>query len=80
MEQGAQVNAQDVNLNTALHLAVMQNEYGLIAPLLEYSLVPSLKNRDNLTAVDLASFCQDKHIEREMRSNPLFTEMFSSKY
>lgn len=43
-------------MNTPLHLAVMHNDYGLVAPLLEYPIKPSLTNKDNLTAVDLASF------------------------
>ena len=59
---------------------MLLNDHRLATTLMEYELEPTLTNRDNLTAVDLASFIPDGQISREMKSRPAFLQMFSNRY
>jgi tRNA A-37 threonylcarbamoyl transferase component Bud32 len=51
----ADINFQDIEGNTALHLAVQYNSYESIDTLLVYNPNFLLKNKENMTAVDKAS-------------------------
>ena len=54
IENGADVNASDYNLNMSLHLAVMNNDIDLIKLLIEYKANPLLVNKNNETVLDIA--------------------------
>ena len=54
IENCADVNASDYNLNMSLHLAVMNNDIDLIKLLIEYKANPLLVNKNNETVLDIA--------------------------
>ena len=54
IENGANLNISDNNLNMSLHLAVMNNDSEIIKMLLKYKANPLLVNKNNETVLDIA--------------------------
>ena len=54
IENGANLNISDNNLNMSLHLAVMNNDCEIIKMLLKYKANPLLVNKNNETVLDIA--------------------------
>ncbi|KAL3742754.1 hypothetical protein ACJRO7_018122 [Eucalyptus globulus] len=61
------INEQDNDGNTALHLAALHKEYGIISILAEDKRVDRLtKNKDHFTALDICSAHQEASISAKM--------------
>jgi len=54
IENDADVNISDYNLNISLHLAVMNNDINTIKILIEHKANPLLVNKNNETVLDIA--------------------------
>ena len=54
IDNGADVNISDYNLNISLHLAVMNNDINTIKILIEHKANPLLVNKNNETVLDIA--------------------------
>ncbi|XAV88567.1 MAG: ankyrin repeat domain-containing protein [Candidatus Symbiodolus clandestinus] len=63
LDAGADVNFQDTNDNTLLHIAVQDNEPQVVEFLLDHGADISIKNKEDKRAIDLLS-------HKKRKSNP----------
>ena len=55
LENGANVDIPDNNLNTSFHLAIMNNDINNVKLLIDYKVNPFLVNKNNETPLDIAT-------------------------
>ncbi|XP_054706797.1 protein fem-1 homolog A-B-like [Uloborus diversus] len=61
IDHGADLNAQDIQLKTALHYAIQGNNFGITKLLLENGANPLLKSKDGDDALQMACLCSDRY-------------------